>query len=235
MAGADAAAATAAVVVVVVVDGVVVVVAAVVVVVGAELLAVLVDVIPPGAGLVLRQQDRGARAALSVARHLHTARPGLLGVLLLLLVSAEGVAQAQDVDDAEGGGLARRPLVDVRVPGAWCGESDGPGVQTPTGYHLEAAAAAVKVARDDQSHPHPRQHPQSRGGLGGRGAVHVEVQAGGHGFTHHHPARPSSRLVTLRHTSSHRHSGKHRTQVPPTPQSCVLLTVTRWSHPHHSP
>ena len=146
MAGADAAAATAAVVVVV--DGGVVVVAAVVVVVGAELLAVLVDVIPPGAGLVLRQQDRGARATLSVARHLHTVRPGLLGVLLLL-VSAEGVAQAQDVDDAERGGLARRPLVDVRVPGARCGEGDGPGVQTPAGHHLEAAAAAVKVARDD--------------------------------------------------------------------------------------
>ena len=200
MAGADAATATAAVVVVV--DGGVVVVAAVVVVVGAELLAVLVDVIPPGAGLVLRQQDRGARATLSVARHLHTARPGLLGVLLLLLlVSAEGVAQAQDVDNAEGGGLARRPLVDVRVPGARCGESDGPGVQTPAGHHLEAAAAAVKVARDDQSHPHPRQHPQSRGGLGGRGAVHVEVQAGGHGFTHHHPARPSSRFGTPPHAS----------------------------------
>ena len=241
MTGADTVVAAAADVVVVTVGVVVVVVAAaaVVVVIGAEFLAVLVDVLPEVTVVLLLHRVGGDNSPVSVTRRLlNGGQSALLDVMLLLLVvvvvmavvvAAEGVGEAEDVGDAEGGRLARRPIVDVRVPRSRGGEGHRCGVQTSAADHLEAVAvgtggAGVKLARDDQSDTNARQHPESSSGLGG-GAVHVEVKAAGHGFTHHHaaphPAGP-------RHASSpaQRQSDKDRAALLATQESSRSCTAT---------
>ena len=125
--------------------------------------------------------------------------------MVMVMVVAERVAEAEDVGDEEGGRLSRGPVVDVRVPGPGGGVSHGPDVGQAAGAgaavddlkpparagaavdHLKPSAVAVELPGHDQPHPQASQHAQTRGDVCARGTVHGEVDACGQGFTHHHP------------------------------------------------